>query len=60
MSDDPRKNRAQAAALVLEILRSPMSLMSIPMREEAKTLAEMHDLSAVDLIDVAVKKARAM
>lgn len=57
--NDPRVNKAKAVAFILNVLRSPLSLMS-PSREEAMTLAKMHDISVLDLIETAYAKARNM
>ena len=56
------KNRAsdktQAARFILNVLRSPLSLMSRPTREEALELAKRFEITAADLIERAVNQAR--
>lgn len=43
---------------LLRVLRSPLILMSVPDREKAFTLATEHEVTALDLIEVATKEAR--
>jgi hypothetical protein len=50
--------RAQATAHILAMLRSPMAMMSKPSREQAESLARDHQITALDLLALAHKRAR--
>lgn len=50
--------REEAANRILTVLRNPLLLMSIPDRTEVESLATEHNLSALDLLAAARKKAR--
>jgi len=50
--------KAQAARMILNVLRSPIALMTRPTREEALELAERFEVTAADLIELAVGHAR--
>jgi hypothetical protein len=56
MSDTAMK--AQAARMILNVLRSPIALMSRPTREEALELAKRFEVTAADLVELAVGRAR--
>ena len=51
-------DKAQAARFILVVLRSPISLMTRPVREEALELAKRFEVTAADLIELAVGRAR--
>jgi len=51
--------RDQAIRAVLHALRSPLVLMSVPDREDARALAALHKITASELLDLAIGKARA-
>lgn len=50
--------RERATRNVLAILRSPLALMSKPQRAQAVELAKQFNITAEDLIEAAVSKAR--
>lgn len=51
--DEKRK----AALFIVALLRTPLALLS-PDRQKARELAERYNLTALDLLDAAHKKAR--
>jgi len=53
-----RSDKAQAARMILNVLRSPISLMTRPTREEALELAVRFEVTAADLIELAASRAR--
>ena len=50
--------KAQATRFILNVLRSPIALMTRPMREEALELAKRFEVTAADLIELAAGRAR--
>jgi hypothetical protein len=50
--------KPQAARFILNVLRSPISLLSRPTREEALELAKRFEVTAADLIELAAGRAR--
>lgn len=50
--------RDQAVTKILYALRSPLVLMSIPDREEVQELAQKFNITAADLLERAVSRAR--
>jgi len=50
--------KAQAIGRILNVLRSPISLMSRPSREEALELATRFEVTATDLLERAAARAR--
>ena len=53
-NDDERR---RAVAHILRALRNPLVLMSIPDREEVERLAALHNVTALDLLAVARRRA---
>ena len=53
-----RSDKAQAARMILNVLRSPIALMTRPTREEALELAVRFEVTAADLIELAARRAR--
>lgn len=51
-------DRERAVSDVLSAIRSPLALMSVPDRECAYALASFHRITADDLLDAAVHRAR--
>lgn len=52
-------DRERAVSDVLSALRHPLALMSAPDRECAYALSTFHRITADDLLDAAVRRARA-
>jgi hypothetical protein len=50
--------RSLAAKAILNTLRSPLALMSKPSREEALRLARDFNVTALDLLELAIRRAR--
>jgi hypothetical protein len=50
--------KAQAVRMILSVLRSPLSLLSRPAREEALEVAVRFEVTAADLIELATSRAR--
>jgi hypothetical protein len=59
MSNDTLE-RKQAIGLVLGVLRSPLSLMSVPTREQAEALSREYNITALELLQFAIQRARNM
>ena len=55
---DKAVTKPQAARFILNVLRSPISLMTRPTREEALELATRFEVTAADLIELAAEWAR--
>lgn len=55
---DRASDKAQAARFILNVLRSPIALLSRPTREEALELATRFEVTAADLIEQAARRAR--
>ena len=50
--------KKKAADTVLALLRNPLAALSKPDREDVQRLAQEHALSALDLIEAALRRAK--
>ena len=57
-SNPSDEERRRAVAFVLNALRHPLMLISKPDREEAERLAALHNVTALDLLALASRRAR--
>jgi hypothetical protein len=58
ISANARGDKAQAARFILNVLRSPILLMTRPTREEALELAKRFEVTAADLVELAAGRAK--
>lgn len=51
-------DRERAIARILIGLRNPLMLMSLPDREDLEALCRAHEITALDLLALALRRAR--